>query len=153
MSWFPPRPIGPGVWLVAEPGHVNCWLVAGKERAVLLDTGLGVAPIRPVVQALTPVPVEAVNSHYHFDHTGGNAEFDQVSIHEVGAPLLAAGVPPEGRAGSLASPPPPRRSRDLPRPRPRLLPPALRRQRPPPPPGRFRPRAVAPATRDRHPRA
>jgi glyoxylase-like metal-dependent hydrolase (beta-lactamase superfamily II) len=90
------------VWLVAEPGHVNCWLVAGTERAVLLDTGLGVAPIRPVAQALTPVPVEAVNSHYHFDHTGGNAEFDRVAIHELGAPLLKAGVPPEVREGYLA---------------------------------------------------
>ena len=57
-----------------------------------LDTGLGVEPIRPVAQALTPVPVEAVNSHYHFDHTGGNAEFDSISIHELGAPLLAQGV-------------------------------------------------------------
>ncbi|MDQ1634804.1 MAG: hypothetical protein QOJ32_1613 [Frankiaceae bacterium] len=102
MSWFHTRPVSPGVWLVAEPGHVNCWLVAGTERAVLLDTGLGIAPIRPVVQALTPVPVEAVNSHYHFDHTGGNAEFDRVSIHELGAPLLAAGVPTEVREGYLA---------------------------------------------------
>jgi glyoxylase-like metal-dependent hydrolase (beta-lactamase superfamily II) len=48
------------------------------------------------------VPVEAVNSHYHFDHTGGNAEFDRVAIHELGAPLLKAGVPPEVREGYLA---------------------------------------------------
>ncbi|HSP38369.1 MAG TPA: MBL fold metallo-hydrolase [Frankiaceae bacterium] len=101
MSWFHTRPVAPGVWLVAEPGHVNCWLVAGTERAVLLDTGLGVAPIRPVAQALTPVPVEAVNSHYHFDHTGGNAEFDRVAIHELGVPLLAGGVPPAVRSGYL----------------------------------------------------
>jgi glyoxylase-like metal-dependent hydrolase (beta-lactamase superfamily II) len=94
--------VAPGVWLVAEPGHVNCWLVAGTDRAVLLDTGLGIAPIRPVAQALTPVPVEAVNSHYHFDHTGGNAEFDRIAIHELGLPLLAAGVPTEVRAGYLA---------------------------------------------------
>ena len=102
MTWFHTRPVSPGVWLVAEPGHVNCWLVAGTERAVLLDTGLGVAPIRPVAQALVDVPVEAVNSHYHFDHTGGNAEFDRVAIHALGAPLLAAGVPDEVRTGYMA---------------------------------------------------
>lgn len=102
MSWFHTRPVSPGVWVVAEPGHVNCWLVEGRDRAVLLDTGLGIAPIRPTVQALTPVPVEAVNSHYHFDHTGGNAEFDRVAIHELGAPLLTDGVPAEVRSGYLA---------------------------------------------------
>jgi glyoxylase-like metal-dependent hydrolase (beta-lactamase superfamily II) len=102
VSWFHTRPVSEGVWLVAEPGHVNCWLVAGRDRAVLLDTGLGVAPIRPVTQALTQIPVEAVNSHYHFDHTGGNAEFDRVAIHELGVPLLADGVPAEVRSGYLA---------------------------------------------------
>jgi glyoxylase-like metal-dependent hydrolase (beta-lactamase superfamily II) len=102
MNWFHTRQVGSGVWLVAEPGHVNSWLVAGTDRAVLVDTGLGVAPIRPVAEALTPLPVEAVNSHYHFDHTGGNAEFDRVAIHELGAPLLAAEVPGEVRTGYLA---------------------------------------------------
>jgi glyoxylase-like metal-dependent hydrolase (beta-lactamase superfamily II) len=47
------------------------------------------------------VPVEAVNSHYHFDHTGGNGEFDRVAIHELGVPLLSAGVPAEVRSGYL----------------------------------------------------
>jgi len=45
MSWFQTRQLHAGVWLVAEPSHVNTWLVAGRERAVLLDTGLGIAPI------------------------------------------------------------------------------------------------------------
>ncbi len=60
------------------------WLVAGRDRAVLVDTGLGVAPIRPVAEAAAGMPVEAVNTHHHFDHTGGNAEFDAVAIHHLG---------------------------------------------------------------------
>ena len=95
MSWFRTRELSPGVWLVAEPSHVNTWLVSGDERAVLLDTGLGVSPIRPVAEALTPQPVSVVNTHYHFDHTGGNHEFDEIAIHELGAPLLSQGVPRE----------------------------------------------------------
>lgn len=95
MSWFRTREVASGVWLLAEPSHVNTWLVEGSERAVLLDTGLGVAPIRPVAKSLTSLPVSVVNTHYHFDHTGGNHEFDEIAIHEVGAPLLEHEVPRE----------------------------------------------------------
>jgi glyoxylase-like metal-dependent hydrolase (beta-lactamase superfamily II) len=100
-SWFHVRPVSAGVWLVAEPTHVNSWLVAGRDRAVLLDTGLGVAPIRPVAEAAVGMSVEAVNTHHHFDHTGGNAEFDAVAIHELGVALLAAGAAPAVRASYL----------------------------------------------------
>lgn len=101
-GWFHVRPVAAGAWLVAEPSHVNSWLVAGDDRAVLVDTGLGIAPIRPVVEATADRPVEVVNTHHHFDHVGGNAEFDAVAVHERGVPLLAAGASPSERAGYLA---------------------------------------------------
>jgi glyoxylase-like metal-dependent hydrolase (beta-lactamase superfamily II) len=88
MSWFRTRELHPGVWLVAEPSHVNSWLVAGDDRAVLLDTGLGIVPIRPVAEALTDRPVSVLNTHAHFDHIGGNHEFEEIAIHELGAAPL-----------------------------------------------------------------
>jgi len=69
------------------------WLVEGRERAVLLDTGLGISRIRPVVEALTTLPVSVINTHYHFDHVGGNHEFEQTAIHEAGAALVTEPVP------------------------------------------------------------
>lgn len=98
-GWFYTREIARDTWLIAEPGHVNSWLVAGAERAILVDTGLGIAPIRPVVERLTPVSVSVVNTHHHFDHVGGNHEFDEIAIHPLGAPLLASPVPPEVTQG------------------------------------------------------
>jgi glyoxylase-like metal-dependent hydrolase (beta-lactamase superfamily II) len=94
-EWFYTRPLARGVWLIAEPQHVYCYLIEGSERSVLLDTGLGVRPIRPVAEALVRSPVDAVNTHYHFDHVGGNHEFERISIHEIGAPLIEATVPAE----------------------------------------------------------
>jgi glyoxylase-like metal-dependent hydrolase (beta-lactamase superfamily II) len=93
--WFYVREALPGVWMINEPQHVCSWLVAGSERAVLLDTGLGVMPIRPVAQAAVGPgrPVSVVNTHYHFDHVGGNAEFAEIAIHRIGAPLLTAEAP------------------------------------------------------------
>jgi glyoxylase-like metal-dependent hydrolase (beta-lactamase superfamily II) len=91
--WFYVDEVLPGVFLLGEPQHVNSWLVEGSERAVLLDTGLGVAAIRPVAEALTTRPLSVVNTHYHFDHVGGNAEFDDIAIHALGAPLIEGEVP------------------------------------------------------------
>ncbi len=91
-DWFRVREVERGVWLLAEPPHVNTWLVVGSERAALIDTGLGVTPIRPLAEAISPVPVTVVNTHAHFDHVGGNHEFDDILIHPAGAPLLERSV-------------------------------------------------------------
>jgi glyoxylase-like metal-dependent hydrolase (beta-lactamase superfamily II) len=94
-TWFYTRSVGPGVWVIAEPQHVYTWLVEGQDRAAILDTGMGILPIRPVAERLTRKPVIVVNTHSHFDHIGGNHEFDDISIHELGAPLIEQAVPRE----------------------------------------------------------
>lgn len=94
-DWYYTRQVAPGTWLIAEPQHVYSWLVEGSERAVLLDTGMGVMPIRPVAESLTNRPISVINTHYHFDHIGGNWEFNDISIHEIGAPLIEEQIPRE----------------------------------------------------------
>jgi hypothetical protein len=34
-AWFATEEVEPGTWLVGEPGHGNCFLVAGADRAML----------------------------------------------------------------------------------------------------------------------
>jgi glyoxylase-like metal-dependent hydrolase (beta-lactamase superfamily II) len=94
-AWFYTRNVAPGVWLVGEPQHVYSWLVEGSERAVMLDTGMGILPIRPVAERLTQQPLSVVNTHYHFDHIGGNWEFEDRAIHSIGASLASQEVPCE----------------------------------------------------------
>jgi glyoxylase-like metal-dependent hydrolase (beta-lactamase superfamily II) len=80
-DWFEVYRVAEGVFAIAEPyqfQEVISYLVLGFERALLFDTGLGLVPIRPVVEQLTKLPVQVLNSHTHFDHVGGNAEFDAV---------------------------------------------------------------------------
>jgi glyoxylase-like metal-dependent hydrolase (beta-lactamase superfamily II) len=101
-SRFDVRPLADGVFLIAEPGHVNNFLVVGADRAVLLDTGLGVADIRSVAEGLAGKPLSVVNSHYHFDHSGGNRLFDDIAIHRRGAELLARPAPEGLAAGYMA---------------------------------------------------
>src|SRR5207237_94252 len=52
VGWFATRELPDGVFLIAEPAHVNSFLVVGEERAALIDSGLGIDRIRPVAEAL-----------------------------------------------------------------------------------------------------
>jgi glyoxylase-like metal-dependent hydrolase (beta-lactamase superfamily II) len=92
-DWFYTREVSNDVWLVAEPSQVNSFLVAGDERAVAVDTGLGIAAIRPVHERLTRLPIDVVNTHYHADHVGGNHEYESIAIHEYGAGMIVNEVP------------------------------------------------------------
>jgi glyoxylase-like metal-dependent hydrolase (beta-lactamase superfamily II) len=69
---------------------------------VLFDTGLGVANIRKVAEEITPHKLIVVNSHYHFDHTGGNRFFDEFAIHKLGGDLVSKPSPPELAQGYMA---------------------------------------------------
>jgi len=79
--WFAVYRLETGVYALYEPfqaQEVISYLVEGDERALLFDTGMGLAPIRPVVEELTRLPVVVLNSHTHYDHMGGNAENGRV---------------------------------------------------------------------------
>ena len=101
-SWFEVVQMERGVHLISEPGHVNSWLVEGSKDAIVFDTGLGVANIRKVAEDITPRRLLVVNSHYHFDHTGGNRLFDEFAIHRVGGELVSRPSPPELAEGYMA---------------------------------------------------
>lgn len=101
-AWFHVQERADRVWQITEPGHVCMWLVAGVDRAVLIDTGCGFAALRPLVEALTDRPVTVLNTHHHLDHVGGDHEFDEVLIHAAGLDGLAAGMTPDRLAGYRA---------------------------------------------------
>jgi glyoxylase-like metal-dependent hydrolase (beta-lactamase superfamily II) len=72
---------------------VHCFLLVGADRAVLVDTGTGIADISVPVRGLTEAPVLVVNTHSHDDHRGGNAAFDAVAAHPVAVERLVSPVP------------------------------------------------------------
>jgi len=108
--------LAPAVWrVVAEPDAVNLVLVAGSDRALLVDTGStpeeGRA-VRAAVAAVTDVPLEVVVvTHAHRDHAFGLAAFDDLTTvaHEdlvdaLAGPVayddaVALGVDPAGLVG------------------------------------------------------
>lgn len=80
-DWFQVYEASEGVYSIVEPFQFQetiSHLIVGSDRAILFDTGIGLLPIRPVVERITSLPVTVLNSHTHYDHVGGNAEFSSV---------------------------------------------------------------------------
>ncbi len=80
-SPFSAHQIAKGVYLIDEGGKVNMYLVLGKERAALIDTGNGEAGLAAFVSTLTSLPVVVINTHGHSDHASGNRYFAVAYIH------------------------------------------------------------------------
>lgn len=72
--------------LFYEPGQfeeVISYLVVGKERAVLIDTGLGMGNVKRLAEEFTSLSIMVVNTHSHYDHIAQNYLFDSVAIFDA----------------------------------------------------------------------
>ncbi|MBO7373799.1 MAG: MBL fold metallo-hydrolase [Oscillospiraceae bacterium] len=71
-------------WSIEElGGMVYAFLLVGRERAVLLDTGFATCDFRKYARELTALPIDVINTHGHLDHVGQNWAFEKVYIHEA----------------------------------------------------------------------
>lgn len=128
-DWYRVEAVHDGLTLITEPFvdeflRANLWLVRGDHQTLLIDAGLGVAPLRPLVSALLgadgsdgsdgsdetagAAECAVVLTHGHLDHAGAAHEFaerwghpaDEV-VEDRAISLLAAehaaalGMPPE----------------------------------------------------------
>ncbi len=103
-SWFELREIHPGVWSLSEPGHLEeviSYLVLGRDRAVLLDTGMGIGDLSAAIARLTRLPVLVVNTHADYHHCGDNHRFAEVAAHPAELPRLRQGWTREEVAQAL----------------------------------------------------
>ncbi len=83
-SWFTAYELSSNIIAICEPCHfqeVISYLIIGSEKALLWDTGMGMFDIKSVVESFTDKELIVVNSHCHFDHVGGNIQFDKTYIY------------------------------------------------------------------------
>lgn len=67
-------------WRIEEQG-VRFFLLAGTERALLIDSGMQVHNAKEIAEGLTKLPVELLNTHGDPDHVGSNGEFEVFYMH------------------------------------------------------------------------
>jgi glyoxylase-like metal-dependent hydrolase (beta-lactamase superfamily II) len=117
-SWFETTSFENAIVRIREPGvgpldSCNMWLIVGSKASLLIDTGIGVAPLAPVVSALSGGRVICLLTHSHYDHIGGAHEFPERYVHAAEADVLANPTPEATlwrgwlKAEAFASTPPP----------------------------------------------
>ena len=67
-------------WRIEDHG-VRFFLIAGREKALLIDSGMQVHNAREIAESLTDLPVFLLNTHADMDHIGSNAEFAECYMH------------------------------------------------------------------------
>jgi glyoxylase-like metal-dependent hydrolase (beta-lactamase superfamily II) len=85
-DWFNVYEIQTDTFALCEPDHyeeVISYVLIGRTYAALIDTGMGFVPITPIVRRLTALPLRVINTHSHFDHTGGNHEFAEIAAFDT----------------------------------------------------------------------
>ncbi|WP_068115939.1 MBL fold metallo-hydrolase [Tropicimonas marinistellae] len=104
-DWYRLRHVGDGLTWIDEP-HIqefyrcNIWHVRGRDRDMMVDSGMGVVSLREWVPLVSERPLDAVASHTHFDHIGCHHEFPDRLCHRCEAEILARPT----RANTLADP-------------------------------------------------
>jgi len=104
--WFEVYKVAPHTFAIYEPHQSEetiGYLILGSQKAMLLDTGMGIGDVHKVVMELIknggtndggpskfgasgnpPLQVIVLNSHTHDDHVGDNWQFDTLYSMDTG---------------------------------------------------------------------
>lgn len=88
-------------------GNVYSYVLIGEEKALVIDTAYGVGDLRKFIEEqITTKPVIVANTHGHFDHTGGNAFWEDAYMSEISTQDCKRVMGPEAEKAFLAMPHP-----------------------------------------------
>lgn len=68
-------------WCISNRWSNFMYLLIGKEKALLIDSGTGTGNLKEFVKTITDKPVMVACTHGHYDHTGGNYDFGEAWMH------------------------------------------------------------------------
>ena len=88
--------VNQNTWRIEDNG-VRVFLLAGEDKALLIDSGMQLTNARDIAESLTSLPVELLNTHADMDHTGSNEQFDSFYMH----PAEEANYRRSGKGGRL----------------------------------------------------
>ena len=66
----------------------NIYVVEGKTKALVIDTGYGLSNLRSKVEEITQKPLTVVFTHGHIDHAFGGHHFEGVYMNEADIPVF-----------------------------------------------------------------
>lgn len=66
-----------------EDEGVRFFLLTGKNKAMMIDSGMNTRYAKAITEELTSLPIELLNTHGDRDHICGNGSFDKVYMSEA----------------------------------------------------------------------
>ena len=92
--WYQHQRISDDITLIYEPWvhpflRCNIWHIRGRDKDMLIDTGLGMSSLKSEIADLIDKPLAAVATHIHYDHVGCLHEFDERIMHRIEAPRMS----------------------------------------------------------------
>ena len=74
--------IQPGLWGFEDFFHSSAYLLEGKDRALLIDTGMAEVDFKRAAEGCTRLPITLAVTHAHRDHDGNAYQYDEVWMHK-----------------------------------------------------------------------
>ena len=78
---FPMVQFKKDTWEIDEFDVASIFLLVGTEKALVIDTGMGIGDLRGAIEMITDKPLICAVSHGHIDHTGNCRQFEEVWIN------------------------------------------------------------------------
>jgi len=78
--------INENTWRIENDG-VRLFLLAGTQKALLIDSGMNLNSAREIASGLTGLPLSLLNTHADRDHIGSNEQFDAFFMHPAEEPV------------------------------------------------------------------
>ena len=88
--------IDKGTWVVEGVDGTSMYILEGKKRAMLIDTGTKFEGLDDIVHKITAKPLDVIITHNHTDHAGNIHYFNEVYMHPADS-LIALRVPYNGK--------------------------------------------------------
>ena len=101
LKYFTAEEIAEKSWMIrnnfGDATPAICYLVEGKNYALLIDSIIGIGNLKKFCETLTEKPIKLVNTHSHSDHVGGNFHFEECYMHhrDIGFFQTVMGLPKE----------------------------------------------------------
>lgn len=93
QQWYQQESVYPGITRIWEPYvhkffRGNIWCIEGCDADLVVDFGMGLVPLKPVLGLDPEKPVIALATHAHADHVGAFHEFTERLGHSEEADVF-----------------------------------------------------------------
>ena len=85
------------MWVIETTDKTTMYLIEGKEKAMLIDTGTKCENLNDVIRKITQKPLIVVITHMHGDHAGNMDQFEEIYMHAADTVLFKHVKPYSGK--------------------------------------------------------